>query len=58
LEAIRELAGYTTEEAAGACGVSVEQMRDYENYPGNISAGTAMKLRRLYDIPLDYIDIE
>jgi len=55
--AIRESCGYTLNEVAEYCGTTVEAVKEMEDSPGDIMASMAMKLRALYGIPIDYINI-
>ena len=55
LRAIRESCGYTIDEAAKHCGISAQEMAKYEKNPGEMMCSTAMKIRRLYPVPLDFI---
>lgn len=57
LEAARKEAGFTIKEAAAQCGISVIKMEKYEDSPGTMRASTAIKLRKLYNVPIDYIDL-
>lgn len=57
LSDIRAYKGYTEDETAEYCGVSVRKMKGFESNPGSIPASIAIKLRKLYGIPLDYIKI-
>lgn len=57
LRDIRTYKGYTEDEAAKHCGVSTEKMKQIEADPGKMKARMAIKLRKLYGIPLDYISI-
>jgi len=57
LRTIRESKGYTLNEAASHCGISESKMEEAENKPGDIPASIAIKLRNLYGIPIDYIDL-
>lgn len=57
LSVVRISKSYTENEAAEHCGVSTEEMKAIEADPIEMSAVMAMKLRRLYGIPIDYISI-
>lgn len=57
LNIIRESLGHTIENVAKHCGVSVNQMKEYEKNAGDIPASIVIKLRNLYGIPIDYIKI-
>lgn len=58
LDELREEAGYTLQEVASICGVSEKQMKAYEASPGNMSASTAIKLRKLFKVPIDFLEIK
>ena len=58
LASIREVKGLSIEEAARCCDISAEKMKLYEENPGTIPVSLAIELRRLYNIPLDYIKLE
>ncbi|MFZ3132727.1 MAG: helix-turn-helix transcriptional regulator [Desulfosporosinus sp.] len=58
LKAAREMAGYTVEEAAKWCDVSIAQMETYENKPGEIPKTIACKIKRLYNILLESLEIK
>ena len=47
--------GYTVEEAARLCGVTVEAYNAYENDAGIIPKNTACKIKKMYHISLDLI---
>jgi len=55
LRAARELSGYTIEEAAGYCGVSVDSYREIENDFSKAPARVAYAVRSLLKISLDSI---
>jgi len=55
LNAVRDSAGYTIEEASEYCQVSVEEMERLEDDPGNMLSSMVTKLRRIYKIPIDYV---
>ncbi len=57
LSAIRIYKGYTEDEAARHCEVSIREMKKIEADPGKMRASMAIKLRNLYGIPIDYISI-
>lgn len=54
---IRTQKGYTQNEVAEHCGISTREMNELEAAPGKMSATIAIKLRRLYGIPIDYISV-
>jgi predicted transcriptional regulator len=60
LRELRQLHGYSIHHVASRCGVETETMQIYEDSPGDIliPIGLAVKLGKLYEIPLDYIDWE
>jgi DNA-binding XRE family transcriptional regulator len=54
----REMSGYTLDEAAEYCGVSTEQMEAFEREPGEIPKNVACKIKKMYNISLDIIEIK
>jgi len=54
LRMAREAKGYTVEEIAKHCDVSVERMKNLEDNPKCLKASILFKLRCLYNIPVDY----
>lgn len=54
LQAIRKSKGYTLHDAAEHCSTSETEMTEVEDDPGNMPASMAIKLRKLYGIPIDY----
>lgn len=57
LQTIRISKGFTEEEAANRCEITLGKMREFENRPGKMPASVAIKLRGLYGIPIDYISV-
>jgi transcriptional regulator with XRE-family HTH domain len=57
LRMARELAGYTVEEVAGICGVSVDDVKMYESDTRVLPFELARVMKRLYHIKLEQIYI-
>ena len=57
LKMAREMCGYSVEEAAERCGVTVDDMMGYEKTHRILKVIMLIKLRKLYGIPLDYIEL-
>ena len=58
LKTARELSGYTVEEVAKQCGVSIVQMEAFEREPGEIPKVMACKIKKMYKISLDLLEIK
>jgi DNA-binding XRE family transcriptional regulator len=57
LRVVRESCGYTVEEVAEYCGIALDKMKEVEDDPGAMKDSIAIKLRKLFGIPIDYIRI-
>jgi len=57
LEAVRDAAGYTVEDAARHCEVAVGEMKRLERNVGEIPAIIVLKLRKIYKFPIDYVGL-
>ncbi len=57
LRIVRVCFGYTVEEVAEYCGVSVKSLEAYEMDSGKMPINTALKVKKLYATPLDSIFI-
>lgn len=55
LRAARISCGYTVEEAAAACGLSVRKFNQYEEDSGRLQRRTAIKFIRLYGITFEQV---
>ena len=56
LKAARVNAGISVKEAAKACNVSEGTLYSYEAGKSSPKIGTAIKLARVYGVPIDMID--
>jgi len=56
LELIREKSKLTISEVASHCGVTVSRIKELESNPGEMPVSIALKLRKLYGVPFDYIE--
>ena len=54
LQTIRVCKGFTEGEVAERCGVTIGKIKEFENSPWRMTASIAIKLRKLYGIPIDY----
>lgn len=57
LRMARERAGFTVEEVAKVCGVSVEEIKKYETDSRGLPFQLARMMKRLYGIKLEQIYI-
>ena len=55
LRTARELSGYSMEEVAGFCGVTVEDVKRYENDTRKMPFDLAKKAKRLFHINIEQI---
>jgi len=58
LRAARESRGYTAEEVARCLGISISVYIAYERVPGTIPKIIACKIKKMYDISLEKIDLK
>ena len=58
LRSARESSGYTAGGAANYLGISIESYEAYENNPGTIPKIIACKIKKMYGILLEWIEIK
>lgn len=57
LRAARELSGYTVEEVAVICGITVEDVKGYEKDTREMPFDLARKVKRLFHINIEQIHL-